>query len=290
MSASRPLAWRRSGRTAIIRRTSQQGGPTPVHPAFSEWCKISIACAKWLRRLKQGLWPVNEIITKCWASPATRARTRSSAPTANWPKSITPTAIPGDEEAAQKFKEITEAYEVLCDPEKRARYDRYGFAGLDESFSPPGTYGPSHEPLDPFFDLLSDFFGFGGRRSRRGPRPGRDLETLVEIDLREAFTGTSRTLDIERLELCGECGGAGIPRGYRPETCSRCGGHGEIYLRQGLLTVRTQCRSCQGLGYRITQVCPRCQGRGKVQAPPHHRSADSARRRNRPSFAFARRG
>jgi molecular chaperone DnaJ len=181
-------------------------------------------------------------------------------------KKYHPDRNPGDEEAAQKFKEITEAYEVLCDPEKRARYDRYGFAGLDESFSPPGTYGPSHEPLDPFFDLLSDFFGFGGRRSRRGPRPGRDLETLVEIDLREAFTGTSRTLEIERLELCGECGGAGIPRGYRPETCSRCGGHGEIYLRQGLLTVRTQCRSCQGLGYRITQVCPRCQGRGKVQA------------------------
>lgn len=177
-----------------------------------------------------------------------------------------PDRNPGDEEAAQKFKEITEAYEVLCDPEKRARYDRYGFAGVDESLVPGGTYAPTSEALDPFFDLLSDFFGFGSRRNRRGPRPGRDLEVVLDIDLREAFTGTTRTLEFERLELCGECGGAGIPRGYRPETCPRCGGHGEIYLRQGLLTVRTQCRSCQGRGFRITQVCPRCQGRGKVQA------------------------
>lgn len=177
-----------------------------------------------------------------------------------------PDRNPGDEEAAQKFKEITEAYEVLCDPEKRARYDRYGFAGLDESFTPPGRYAGTAPSVDPFFDLLSDFFGLGGRRTRRGPRPGRDLEVVLEIDLRDAFTGTKRTFEIERLELCGECGGSGLPRGYRPEPCPRCGGQGEIYLRQGLLTVRTQCRACQGYGVRITQTCPRCQGRGKVQA------------------------
>jgi molecular chaperone DnaJ len=181
-------------------------------------------------------------------------------------KKYHPDRNPGDEEAAQKFKEVTEAYEVLCDPEKRARYDRYGFAGLDEGLAPTGPYPRTSEPIDPFFDLLSDFFGLGGRRTQRAPRPGRDLEVVLEIDLQEAFRGTTRTFDIERLELCGECGGSGLPRGYRPEPCPRCGGHGEIYLRQGLLTIRTQCRACQGYGVRISQTCPRCRGRGKVQA------------------------
>ncbi|MCS7166561.1 MAG: molecular chaperone DnaJ [Gemmatales bacterium] len=175
-----------------------------------------------------------------------------------------PDRNPGDEEAAEKFKEVTEAYEVLIDPEKRARYDRYGFAGLDSNWEGTAPSPAAREVIDPIFDLLSDFFGLGGRRSRRSLRPGRDLEVVLELDLREAFTGTTRTFELERLELCGECGGLGLPRGYRPEPCPRCGGNGEIYLHQGIITLRTTCRACQGQGYRVTQVCPRCRGQGKV--------------------------
>ncbi|MCS7016182.1 MAG: molecular chaperone DnaJ [Gemmatales bacterium] len=177
-----------------------------------------------------------------------------------------PDRNPGDEEAAKKFKEVSEAYEVLTDPEKRARYDRYGFAGLEETWAPARRPSEVAEPLDSIFDLFSDFFGLGSRPGRRGPRPGRDLEVELELDLKEALTGTTRSLEIERLELCGECGGVGLPRGYRPEACPRCGGQGEIYLRQGILTVRTSCRACQGQGFRVTQTCPRCRGRGKVPA------------------------
>jgi molecular chaperone DnaJ len=166
----------------------------------------------------------------------------------------------GDAEAELRFKEAAEAYEVLRDPEKRNRYDRYGHAGLN------GLGMPNFQDAQSVFDLFGDLFGdFFGQRRRSGPPPGRDLEVQLEIDLAVALRGGTRSITLPRQENCGECGGQGYRRGTQPAVCRRCNGQGVVIHSQGFFRVQQTCRACGGRGAVITDPCPACQGRGRVQ-------------------------
>jgi molecular chaperone DnaJ len=168
----------------------------------------------------------------------------------------------GDAEADIKFKEAAAAYEVLRDPEKRRRYDRYGHAGLDGAGLHQFTDAQS--VVDLFGDVLGDLFGMRG--GRRGPQGGRDLEVEVQIDLLEAARGTKKSFPIPREELCGDCNGSGARKGSSPQSCKRCNGQGAVLLSQGFFRVQQTCRACGGRGQVITDHCPTCRGHGRVVA------------------------
>jgi molecular chaperone DnaJ len=173
-----------------------------------------------------------------------------------------PDRNPGDEEANHKFREAAEAFEVLRDPQKRARYDRYGHAGVE---MPAG--GPGFGDADAFADMVGDLFGgiFGGRGRRRGPQAGSDLQTTLEIDLLEAYQGTKRDLRIPREETCSDCNGSGARRGTQPATCRRCNGQGVVIQGQGFFRIQQTCGNCRGRGTVVTDPCPTCHGAGRVQ-------------------------
>lgn len=166
----------------------------------------------------------------------------------------------GDAEAEERFKEAAEAYEILRDPAKRQRFDRYGHAGLE------GLNAPNFNNAQSVFDLFGDLFGdiFGGRGSRGGPQSGRDLQVVLDIDLVQAFRGVSKTIHVPREELCTECSGNGCKRGSRPAQCKRCNGHGVVIQNQGFFRLQQTCRSCGGRGEVITDPCPTCHGNGRV--------------------------
>jgi molecular chaperone DnaJ len=168
----------------------------------------------------------------------------------------------GDHEAEVKFKEAAEAFEVLRDPQKRARYDRYGHAGLDGMNMP--HFGSAESVMDLFGELFGDLFG-GGRRGRRGPRAGRDIQMPVEVDLLEACHGVKKTLKIPRAERCAECGGSGAKPGTQPATCRRCGGHGVVIQGQGFFRIQQTCPGCSGRGSVIPDPCRACHGAGLVE-------------------------
>jgi molecular chaperone DnaJ len=167
----------------------------------------------------------------------------------------------GDAEAEAKFKEASEAYDVLRDPQKRQLYDRYGHAGLE------GTAMPNFTNADAVFDIFGDLFGdlFGGRR-RRGPRSGHDLQLALEIDLLEAARGVQKEIKVPRLESCSDCRGSGAKPGTRPATCRRCGGHGVVIQGQGFFRIQQTCSACGGQGAVITDPCRTCHGRGAVES------------------------
>jgi molecular chaperone DnaJ len=175
----------------------------------------------------------------------------------------------GDEAAAEKFKEASEAYAVLSDGEKRARYDRYGHAGVGG----PGGGGVHFDNIQDIFSQFGDIFGgqgggffenlfgFGGGRGDGGRR-GRSLRAAVEIELAEVVDGAERTLAIQREETCTGCAGSGAAAGSRPQTCSGCGGRGQVHQQQGFFAVRTTCPRCQGEGEVVSDPCKGCGGSG----------------------------
>lgn len=177
-----------------------------------------------------------------------------------------PDQNPEDPEAEQKFKAAAEAYEVLRDPQKRRRYDRFGKSGLRGE-----DLGGFRDPED-IFSAFSDIFGesffeefFGGRTRRGGRRRrprGRDLRVLVELDLEETAEDVTKTLTIRRLETCEQCGGDGSRPGTSPQTCPRCRGYGQVENRQGFFVMRTTCPRCRGAGAVIQDPCPGCNGHG----------------------------
>lgn len=168
----------------------------------------------------------------------------------------------GDKEAEEKFKEAAEAYEILRDPDKRQRYDRYGHAGLE------GMGGVPHfEDVQSVFDMFGNLFGFGDvfgpQRGRPGRRGGRDLEVAIDLELAEAASGISKTITIPREENCHECSGSGSRRGSQPAMCKRCHGHGVVLMNQGFFRLQQTCRACGGQGTVIVDPCPTCHGRGR---------------------------
>jgi molecular chaperone DnaJ len=173
-----------------------------------------------------------------------------------------PDRNPGDQEAEARFKEAAEAYAVLSDPEKRARYDRFGHRGV--------TGGAGFGGFDPdifgdFADILGDFFGFGARRSRQAGQPGADLRYELRITLEEAAFGIEKTLRIPRLESCETCSGSGAAEGTEPAVCNSCGGSGQVQFSQGFFTVARPCPTCRGEGRVISDPCAACRGEGRVE-------------------------
>jgi molecular chaperone DnaJ len=180
-----------------------------------------------------------------------------------------PDKNPDDEVAEQKFKELSEAYHILSDKEKRAAYDQFGHAAF-ENGSGAGAGGPGFDFdfrsgfADVFDDLFGEFMG-GGRRSggRRAPNRGADLRYNLDISLEDAFAGKQARVKVPSVVVCKSCGGNGARSGTKPSTCSTCGGHGKVRAQQGFFTIERTCPTCQGQGEVINNPCPDCKGSGR---------------------------
>ena len=176
-----------------------------------------------------------------------------------------PDKNPGDKAAEERFKEAAEAYAVLSDPEKRARYDRFGRQGLGGT---PGFQGFDQEIFSDFGDILGNIFGFGSvfGGGRRGPPSGADLRYDLELTLEQAASGLEVPITIARMDRCGTCGGTGAKGKDGAKTCETCRGRGQVAFQQGFFTIARTCSTCGGSGRRIVTPCPACSGRGRVQA------------------------
>ncbi len=188
-------------------------------------------------------------------------------------KKYHPDLHPGDKAAEAKFKEINEAYEVLSDSEKKARYDQFGHAGVDPNFSAGGSGGGGFGGFD-FGDIFSDIFGggfggFGGGSRRNGPVRGADVRQGVEVTFEEAAFGCKKNLNITKQEICHTCGGSGAKPGTSPVTCKRCGGRGQVQTQTrtplGYMTNVSTCPDCHGTGKVVTDPCKECRGTGRVR-------------------------
>lgn len=177
-----------------------------------------------------------------------------------------PDRNPGDKDAEEKFKEINEAYGVLSNTETRARYDRYGHAGVGSSAASGSWGSPDFGGFEDILgDLFSDIFG-GARGSRRGAsQRGADLRYDLEITLEQAAVGHKTQINIPRLEACETCQGSGAAPGTSPITCSVCGGAGQVRFQQGFFSVSRTCHQCRGTGRMITNYCKTCNGQGRVE-------------------------
>ena len=184
-----------------------------------------------------------------------------------------PDRNPGDKTAEEKFKEVGEAYEVLSDSEKRARYDQYGFAGVDPSYGggPGGGAGfGGFGGFGDFGDIFSDFFGGGARRgsTRNAPRQGEDVGLQLELTFEEAAFGAEKEVSAQRIENCSVCNGTGSADGA-VETCSTCHGSGQVRTTQNFMGMAVQstatCPQCSGRGKIIKTPCTTCRGKGKVR-------------------------
>lgn len=174
-----------------------------------------------------------------------------------------PDRNPGDKEAEERFKEAAEAYSVLSDSDKRARYDRFGHQGV------AGTGAAGFDPtiFADFSDILGDLFGFGGGRrggGAGGVSRGADLRYDLTLSFEEAAFGVEKTLRVPRLETCPVCTGSGSKSG-KSSTCSACGGRGQVRYSQGFFTVARTCPQCQGEGRTVDDPCSECRGQGLIE-------------------------
>ena len=186
-----------------------------------------------------------------------------------------PDRNPDDPQAEERFKEASEAYQVLSDPEKRQLYDAYGHEGL-KSTGFQGFNGMG-DIFSAFGDIFEGLFGFGGPGGNpAGPRPGRDLRYDLELSLEQMANGHTAAIQVHREAACDQCNGTGQAGGEEPQVCSVCGGTGQVARAQGLFRVVTTCPQCRGEGRVVTNPCPACRGRGRmreekelsVQVPP----------------------
>lgn len=175
-----------------------------------------------------------------------------------------PDRHPGDAEAETRFKELNEAYQCLCDPQKRSAYDRFGHAAFEQGGGMGGGFGGEGFGAS-MADIFEDLFGdVMGRRGRSGGRErGSDLRYNMEITLEEAFEGKAATLNIPSSVSCEPCGGTGAKKGSKPKTCTTCGGHGRVRAQQGFFAIERTCPACQGRGEIIDNPCPTCSGTGR---------------------------
>ena len=190
-------------------------------------------------------------------------------------KEYHPDLHPDDKEAEAKFKEINEAYEVLSDKEKRARYDQFGHAGVDPNYGPgPGGGFGGFGGFGDIFEDLGDIFsgGFGGStrtRNPNGPTRGNSQGCTLGLSFMEAVKGCKKEVSYQRLESCNACSGTGAAEGSRPETCPDCGGTGYVTVRRqsilGMMQVRQPCSRCGGKGQVIKNPCQKCGGKGRVR-------------------------
>ncbi|MFL5812607.1 MAG: molecular chaperone DnaJ [Bdellovibrionia bacterium] len=191
-----------------------------------------------------------------------------------------PDKNPGDKVAEEKFKEVSEAYEVLSDAQKRQMYDQFGHAanagGAGGGF---GGFGGFEQGFgganinDIFGDIFGDLFGAAGGAAgargrggrRRGGRPGADLRTNIDITFEEAAFGTEKVITVPRHVACETCEGSGAKPGTQPESCRQCGGRGEVQYQQGFFAISRPCPACNGAGQTIPNPCSDCRGSGQIQ-------------------------
>lgn len=174
----------------------------------------------------------------------------------------------GDKESEEKFKEATEAYEVLSDPQKRAQYDQFGHAGVSGAGGFGGGFGGfgAGSPFgDVFSDIFGDIFGGGGGRSRGQGRRGDDLLFNLEISFEEAAFGAEKKIDVPYAKRCGTCNGSGAKPGTDPTTCPTCRGAGQVRYQQGFFSVSKTCGQCNGEGKIVETPCPDCKGKGSTK-------------------------
>lgn len=186
-------------------------------------------------------------------------------------KKYHPDTNPGDKEAEAKFKEASEAYAVLSDPDKRRQYDQFGHAAFDGGAGGAGGFDFGGMDMgDIFGDIFGDFFGGGRSRSRAndGPMKGQNVRTTVRINFKEACFGVDKELNITLKEECESCHGTGAKKGTTPETCSKCGGKGQVVFTQqslfGVVRNVQTCPDCHGTGKIIKEHCPDCHGSGYI--------------------------
>ena len=187
----------------------------------------------------------------------------------------------GEKQAEEKFKEISEAYEILSDANKRATYDQFGHDGLKGAFGRGGFDWQNFTHFGDFEDIFSGlgdlFRGFGvdadsfgggssgwGRRRRRGPRRGRDIAHEMEVDFKEAALGTEKSVEVRRHETCDACKGSGAKPGTKDAVCQACQGRGQVNTVSGFFSISRTCQECGGSGRVIKNPCQKCSGRGKV--------------------------
>jgi len=194
-----------------------------------------------------------------------------------------PDKNPGDSEAEEKFKEATEAHEVLSDADKRAQYDQFGSAAFAQGGPGPQGFGGAgfqgmdlNDALSAFMRAfggegggMEDLFGFGGSR-RAGPRRGSNIRVRLKLTLEEISTGVKKKIKVARLARCDECGGSGAKPGTSPKTCTTCGGSGQVRQQQSMGLFGTfmnvsPCSACGGTGEVIDDPCPKCVGKGLVR-------------------------
>lgn len=196
-------------------------------------------------------------------------------------KKYHPDLNPDNPEAEAKFKECNEAYEVLSDAQKKARYDQFGFAGVDPNYGAGqgGGFGGGGFGFDGDIDLgdiFSSFFGGGGggfsgfgSRNPNAPQKGRDIQTTITITFEEAAKGCKKSVDVSRIEDCSQCHGTGAAEGTAPTICPECQGRGVVNIQQrtafGVMSTQRPCTRCGGKGKIIENPCTKCSGKGKVR-------------------------
>lgn len=190
-----------------------------------------------------------------------------------------PDKNPGDKKAEEKFKEISQAYEVLSDKKKRAQYDQFGPDAFKRGGGAgPGGYGGFHDPRDMFNEIFGNAGGAGGgsifeeffgggraRRSHTGPQQGADLRYDMEIEFEDAVFGADKKIKIPKLQTCSACKGSGAESGTSKTRCPQCGGTGQVTMSQGFFSVRQTCPKCHGEGQHIEKPCRKCHGEGRVR-------------------------
>lgn len=178
-----------------------------------------------------------------------------------------PDRNPDDKGAEEKFKEASEAYEILSNQEKRAAYDQFGHAGVDPQgggFGGGGFSGGNFSDI--FGDVFGDIFGGGAGGGRgRGPARGSDLRYTLELGLEDAVKGTSVKIRVPTLVSCNTCDGSGAKAGTKPTSCTTCGGMGQVRMQQGFFSVQQTCPTCRGKGSMISDPCNDCHGQGRVE-------------------------
>lgn len=192
-------------------------------------------------------------------------------------KQYHPDLHPGDKEAEEKFKEANEAYEVLSDADKKARYDQFGHAGVDPNYGAgQGGYGDFGGMDFDLGDILGSMFGggfggFGGRSNPNAPQRGSDTQASVTISFEEAAKGCKRTVESMKIDICDECHGSGAAAGTSPKTCPECHGRGQVTAQQrtpfGVIQTQKPCSRCNGKGTIIDNPCKKCHGAGRVRKP-----------------------